>query len=55
VRDYLASRGIAKERLSVKAYGATIPVAPNTTEEGRSQNRRVQFRVLESSEFTAPE
>jgi OOP family OmpA-OmpF porin len=43
VRDYLVSKGIAKERLSTKGYGFTQPVATNETEEGRALNRRVQL------------
>jgi outer membrane protein OmpA-like peptidoglycan-associated protein len=48
VKEYLAQHGIASNRLSVEAFGATRPLATNTTEEGRAQNRRVQFRVVEN-------
>jgi len=47
VRDYLISRGVAPERLVVGAFADDRPVASNTRESGRSQNRRVQFTVLE--------
>jgi outer membrane protein OmpA-like peptidoglycan-associated protein len=44
VRQYLVdSYGIGAERLSAKGYGAAKPVAPNTTPEGRQQNRRVEL------------
>ncbi|MBL0136523.1 MAG: OmpA family protein [Chitinophagaceae bacterium] len=46
VVKYLALKGIAPERLSSKGYGANQPVAPNTTEEGRSQNRRTELKIL---------
>ncbi len=43
VRDYLIGKGIAAERLFVKAYGESSPVADNETEEGRLKNRRVEL------------
>jgi OmpA-OmpF porin, OOP family len=47
VIDYLVKKGIAKDRLTIKAYGSTLPAAENETEEGRARNRRVEFQVLE--------
>ncbi len=47
VADYLISRGISSSRLSAIGYGESRPIAENTTEEGRAQNRRVEFRVLD--------
>ena len=44
VRAYLASKGVAPERMVAKGYGPTQPVAPNTTPAGRAQNRRVELR-----------
>ncbi len=45
----LIERGVAPERLVARGYGATKPVASNGDEAGRSQNRRVQFEILETS------
>jgi len=45
VRDYLAERGVAAERLSAKGYGQTAPRAPNNTAENRARNRRIEFTV----------
>jgi len=46
VRNYLIQRGIDASRLEARGYGEYQPVAPNTTREGRSLNRRIEFRVL---------
>jgi OOP family OmpA-OmpF porin len=45
VYDYLVSKGI-KNRMEFKGYGSTKPLTTNDTEEGRRQNRRVEFEVL---------
>ncbi len=46
VVDYLIQKGIAPSRLEYKGYAFSQPIAPNNTEEGRAQNRRVEFKVL---------
>jgi outer membrane protein OmpA-like peptidoglycan-associated protein len=46
VESYLtAKHGISPDRISIKGYGASSPIAANNTEEGRAQNRRVEFMV----------
>jgi OOP family OmpA-OmpF porin len=45
VRQYLIARGIAPSRLSARGYGPDTPVADNASDEGRTQNRRVEFLV----------
>ncbi len=45
VATYLSSKGIDNKRITHKGYGKTRPVKPNTTEEGRAYNRRVEFMV----------
>lgn len=45
VEKYLIEKGIPPERVSHKGHGHTKPVAPNTTEEGRRKNRRVEFEM----------
>lgn len=47
VRDWLVDRGIAADRLLTRAFGPARPAAPNDTDEGRRQNRRVEISVLE--------
>lgn len=44
-RAGLTSRGIAEDRISVKAYGETRPIASNDTAAGRQQNRRVEIVI----------
>lgn len=46
VMDYFVNHGVAAERLNMKGYGESEPVADNRTPEGRSQNRRVELRPL---------
>jgi flagellar motor protein MotB len=46
VVTYIASKGISADRLTYKGYGESMPIAPNTTDEGKSQNRRVEFKIL---------
>jgi outer membrane protein OmpA-like peptidoglycan-associated protein len=43
VRAYLTSHGVDAARLQSKGFGMTKPAAPNTTAEGRQQNRRVEL------------
>lgn len=42
VRSYLVSHGIDGSRVEAVGYGDTQPVAPNDTEAGRTQNRRIE-------------
>jgi outer membrane protein OmpA-like peptidoglycan-associated protein/opacity protein-like surface antigen len=44
VRAYLATKGVALDRMVARGYGPDQPVAPNTTRDGRAQNRRVELR-----------
>ena len=46
VRRYLISRGVAAGNLQTRGDGEANPIASNETEEGRAENRRVQFNVL---------
>lgn len=46
IADYLASKGITRDRLSTQAYGKMIPVASNDTPEGRLLNQRVEITIL---------
>lgn len=43
VGSYLAAQGVDSRRFAINGYGASQPVAPNNTAEGRAQNRRVEI------------
>lgn len=47
VVDYLQNHGIERTRIQAKGYGESKPVEDNTSEEGRSRNRRVEFVILQ--------
>jgi len=44
VKTYLVNAGIAAGRIATTAYGESRPLASNSTEAGRTQNRRVEFK-----------
>lgn len=46
VVKYLKKRGVKSDLLSYEYYGSTSPVKDNSTEEGRTFNRRVEFEIL---------
>lgn len=46
VSSYLSSRGVQPARLATRGFGESQPVASNTTEDGRAQNRRVEIRIV---------
>jgi len=43
VANYCIRKGIAANRLTIKGYGSSHPLADNHTEQGRVQNRRVEL------------
>jgi outer membrane protein OmpA-like peptidoglycan-associated protein len=47
VRAYLISRGVNAQQLTAVGHGKEDPVAPNTTDEGRAENRRVELRRID--------
>ena len=49
VRGWLVKKGIDPKRLAAHGYGSAVPLAPNTTEEGRAKNRRVQFVITKKT------
>jgi len=47
VKSWLAEHGVPVDRMLSRGYGQTRPLAPNVTAANRSQNRRVQFIIVE--------
>jgi outer membrane protein OmpA-like peptidoglycan-associated protein len=47
VRDYLVGKGIASSRISTFSRGETEPLFPNTGEENRRKNRRLEIKIRE--------
>jgi OOP family OmpA-OmpF porin len=45
VTDYLVKAGLPADRFTATGYGSTQPVAGNDTDEGKAQNRRIDFVV----------
>jgi OOP family OmpA-OmpF porin len=45
VADYLVNAGLPADRFRTTGYGSTKPVAVNDSDEGKAQNRRIEFRV----------
>jgi len=49
IKQYIVEKfSIAKEKLSVVGYGSEKPVSSNKTPEGRSQNRRIEFKIIKN-------
>jgi OmpA-OmpF porin, OOP family len=46
VRDYLIVQGIKPKRIKLKAFGGSMPLTKENTEEAINKNRRVEVRIL---------
>lgn len=47
VRDFLVSRGLARNRFEVKGFGESQPIVANDTQENKRSNRRVEFTIID--------
>ena len=45
VADHIVQRGIDPQRLIVSGLGSSVPVADNSTAQGRELNRRIEFEL----------
>ncbi len=50
VAEFLYARGVNRFQVRWIGYGSKKPIADNATDEGRSRNQRVEFKVLSNEE-----
>lgn len=53
VSDYLRYNGLETNRISIKGFGETVPKYSNSSADGRSQNRRVEFLITANEKMKA--
>ncbi|MBN1415628.1 MAG: OmpA family protein [Bacteroidales bacterium] len=53
VSAYLIDKGLMPSRLTIKGFGETLPKYENTTAEGRTGNRRVEFLITANEKMKA--
>jgi len=53
VSSYLSGKGIAYSRLTIKGFGENLPKYTNNTDDGRTQNRRVEFLITANEKMKA--
>ena len=54
VVKWLVNKGVAKERLTSQGFGPERPLDSNSTDEGRRNNRRVEFHIESSTPTPTP-
>ncbi len=54
VMEYLTTAGVDPSRLESEGYGEGQPIDTNDTREGRANNRRVEFKILEQEPLPEP-
>ncbi|MCC7541222.1 MAG: OmpA family protein [Deltaproteobacteria bacterium] len=52
VRTHLVQRGVATDRLVIRPFGASQPIAPGDTPAARERNRRVEIEILSTDDTT---
>jgi len=53
VSNYLVSKSILLQRVTIKGFGESVPKYDNLTEDGRTQNRRVEFLISANEKMKA--
>lgn len=52
VKKYLVAQGVSSGQIVTRGFGEKMPVADNSTEDGRAQNRRVEIKIISGSSQT---
>jgi outer membrane protein OmpA-like peptidoglycan-associated protein len=47
VKEYMVGKGIDPSRIETRGAGPNEPVADNSTDKGRQENRRIEFKLLQ--------
>lgn len=47
VKSYLVTHGVTEKNIVTKGYGESRPLVPNTSDENRAKNRRVEVKIIE--------
>jgi outer membrane protein OmpA-like peptidoglycan-associated protein len=55
VGQYLIDAGVNPDRLEWQGYGESRPIASNNTQDGKAQNRRVEFHVINPAKPQVPQ
>ena len=50
VANYLAGKGVDQGRIIAQGMGPDQPIASNTTDAGRAQNRRVELQIIAATQ-----
>jgi len=53
VAAYLSQRGVTQARIETQGFASSQPIADNSTEAGRAQNRRVEIRIVPATNAAA--
>lgn len=46
IAEYLTDHGVPSRRIKARGYGESMPIADNTSEDGKQQNRRIEFKII---------
>ncbi|MBK8827801.1 MAG: OmpA family protein [Saprospiraceae bacterium] len=46
VKSYLLGQGVNASKIQIDSKGESVPVAENTSEDGRAKNRRTELKII---------